>query len=205
MIIDDYPLFPLRSLLFPGGRMALQVFEARYLDLVTDCMREDSGFGVCLILEGDEVVRKQEQRDPSIAKPGVEARIVQWDGMPNNRLALTIEGQRRFEIIDTHVQSDRLMRASIRWQEREAEQPLPEAYLHLAIVLEALLEHPMLQRLEVSADLSSAVSVCNLLSQYLPLAEPDKLALLQMDLDARMAQLSQLLQGLGDGRIQGSV
>ena len=51
---SDLPLFPLRTVLMPGGLLPLQIFEPRYLDLVRECTRNDSGFGVCLILQGSE-------------------------------------------------------------------------------------------------------------------------------------------------------
>ncbi|RXD81806.1 LON peptidase substrate-binding domain-containing protein, partial [Xanthomonas perforans] len=49
------PLFPLHSVLLPGAAMGLRVFERRYLDLVRECGRNGTSFGVCLILEGNEV------------------------------------------------------------------------------------------------------------------------------------------------------
>ena len=52
---NQLPLFPLGTVLFPGGRLSLRIFEPRYLDLIRDCTRSSSGFGVCLILEGSEV------------------------------------------------------------------------------------------------------------------------------------------------------
>ena len=55
MALIDIPLFPLSAVLFPGGLLNLRIFEQRYLDLVRDCSRNGSGFGVCLILEGREV------------------------------------------------------------------------------------------------------------------------------------------------------
>ncbi|MGH8123010.1 MAG: LON peptidase substrate-binding domain-containing protein, partial [Rudaea sp.] len=51
----DIPLFPLSTVLFPGGQLSLRVFERRYLDMVRDCARGGDGFGVCLILQGREV------------------------------------------------------------------------------------------------------------------------------------------------------
>ena len=50
----EIPLFPLNTVLFPGGPLPLRIFEARYIDLVRRCMRDDSGFGVAMILEGRE-------------------------------------------------------------------------------------------------------------------------------------------------------
>ena len=68
------PLFPLNTVLFPDGLLPLRVFEARYMDMVTRCMREQSGFGVCLIAAGQEV------GEAAVPHPvGTEARIEHWD------------------------------------------------------------------------------------------------------------------------------
>ena len=54
-MLADVPIFPLSSVLFPGGVLPLRIFEARYMDMVRDCMRQDTPFGVCLITRGGEV------------------------------------------------------------------------------------------------------------------------------------------------------
>ena len=56
MSIAEIPVFPLRAVLFPGGFLPLRIFEQRYLTMIRDCARNDSGFGVCLIVEGEEAV-----------------------------------------------------------------------------------------------------------------------------------------------------
>ena len=53
--MSELPLFPLSAVLLPFGRMPLQIFEQRYLDLVRDCMKTDTGFGVVWIRRGAEV------------------------------------------------------------------------------------------------------------------------------------------------------
>jgi Lon protease-like protein len=195
------PLFPLGSILFPGGRMPLQIFEARYLDLVKDCMRSGSGFGVCLIAGGDEVVRRKGQDLPSIQPCGVLAKIVDWDGLPNNRLAITIEGGCRFRLLDTTVGADQLMSGTIEWLEEDPATILPEAYQHLPYVVEALLEHPMVKELGVLCDFESAVSVGNVLSQLLPFSEQEKFTLLTLPVLERLERLSRLLEDMGGGKV----
>ena len=67
-------LFPLRVVLFPGSKVDLQIFERRYLDLVSQCMRNDEGFGVCLLRDGEEVVRADSKQ--TIHRTGTYAKIV---------------------------------------------------------------------------------------------------------------------------------
>ena len=53
--LTDTPLFPLGTVLFPGGLLPLRIFEQRYLEMAKVCLREGTPFGVCLIREGSEV------------------------------------------------------------------------------------------------------------------------------------------------------
>ena len=71
------PLFPLKSVLFPGGKLELRIFERRYLDLVAECARTSSGFGVCLILQGEEAGAPAEP-----AAVGTLARIIDFETLP---------------------------------------------------------------------------------------------------------------------------
>ncbi|WP_101757630.1 LON peptidase substrate-binding domain-containing protein [Oceanicoccus sp. KOV_DT_Chl] len=90
------PLFPLGSVLFPQGRMSLQIFEPRYLDLVSRCLKDDSGFGVVWLRQGREVHKPEQAVDPRFAQVGCYATIVDWDSLPNGLLGITIEGNKNF-------------------------------------------------------------------------------------------------------------
>lgn len=93
----ELALFPLRAVFFPGGRIALQVFEARYLDLMSRCLREGSDFGIVHITHGNEV-RRPGDAPTKFAAVGVTARIDQAD-MPRNGLMLvSLIAQRRFRM-----------------------------------------------------------------------------------------------------------
>ena len=82
---ETLPLFPLHAVLLPGAALQLRVFEPRYLDLVRDCGRNGSTFGVCLILEGREV---GEPATP--AAFGCEAVIEDFDTGTDGLLALRL-------------------------------------------------------------------------------------------------------------------
>ena len=83
------PLFPLNTVLFPGGPLSLRIFEPRYLDMVRRCLKERGGFGVVLILEGLEagVVGR-------VADTGTSARIVDFDTLPDGLLGIVCVGER---------------------------------------------------------------------------------------------------------------
>ena len=81
------PLFPLNTVLFPGGVLELRVFERRYLDLVRDCARNATGFGVCMILHGEE------SGEPAVpAAVGTLAHIVDFYTDDDGLLGIRADG-----------------------------------------------------------------------------------------------------------------
>lgn len=86
------PLFPLNAVLFPGCRLDLQIFEARYLDMISRCMKQGTGFGVVTIGEGREVGEAPSR----LAMVGCEASVRDWQQRPNGLLGIRVEGGRRF-------------------------------------------------------------------------------------------------------------
>jgi uncharacterized protein len=96
------PLFPLRCVLFPGGLLPLKVFEARYLDLVSDCLRRQQPFGVVCLLQGNEVgAGKAAVRFESA---GVLARLDAVDSEQPGVLHARCTGTRRFRLDGTPTQ-----------------------------------------------------------------------------------------------------
>jgi Lon protease-like protein len=98
--------------LFPGGLLPLRVFEARYMDMVSACMKAKTPFGVCLIREGTEVARKRGEA----AKPedvGCMAEILDFDMEELGVLNIVTVGRTRFRILESHVEPDGLIRAQV--------------------------------------------------------------------------------------------
>jgi Lon protease-like protein len=91
---DPLPLFPLRTVLFPGGQLGLKVFEARYLDLVSSCLRAGQPFGVLCLKQGSEVGNSSEPM--ALEEVGVLARIDDVDAEQTGILNLRCTGQQRF-------------------------------------------------------------------------------------------------------------
>lgn len=127
------PLFPLKAVLFPEGLLALRVFEPRYMDMVSRCMREDAGFGVCLIAAGEEV------GEAAVPHPlGTEARIAQWDMASAGVLKLVVRGGRRFRIEDHELERDGLLTASVRWLDEPPAQPVPATQARIVALLRSI-------------------------------------------------------------------
>jgi Lon protease-like protein len=187
------PLFPLNTVLFPGCILDLQIFEARYLDMIGRCMKQGGGFGVVCILEGSEVGIAPH----GFAMVGCEARITDFQQQDNGLLGIRVEGGRRFNVLTTEVQRDQLILAQVEWLEDEPEQPLQDEDADLVALLKALAEHPMVEALNMGTEATGQQSLANQLAYLLPFAEVDKIDLLQLDdpqqrLDAIQALLDEL-------------
>ncbi len=131
---ERVPLFPLRTVLFPEGPLPLRVFEPRYLDMVSNCMRAGSPFGVLLLLAGSEV------GTAGTASLGTLARIADWYQGSDGILGITAVGTERFELIGMAQQSDGLYVGDISLRESESAVPLPGEYQRMADMLEVILD-----------------------------------------------------------------
>ena len=171
------PLFPLNTVLFPGCVLDLQIFEARYLDMIARCMKQGTGFGVVCILEGGEVGEAPQD----IARIGCETLIRDFQQQDNGLLGIRVEGGRRFEVLSTELQGNQLLLAEVDWLDELPEQPLEHEDQDLLALLKALAEHPMVAALNMSTEVPGQQALANQLAYLLPFAEQDKLELLQVD------------------------
>ncbi len=129
----DMPLFPLNTVLFPGSHLDLRIFEPRYLDMVRDCMRAQKGFGVCLIIGGQEV------GTPAIpAAVGTEVHIVDFCSLPDGLLGITVQGRSRFRASNVRVlESGLTISSPVRLPPADT-LPVPAEYSVLVTILERL-------------------------------------------------------------------
>jgi uncharacterized protein len=172
---QELPLFPLHTVLFPGGRLPLRIFEQRYMEMAKACLKDNSPFGVCLIHQGKEV------GEPAVpVGVGCLARIAEWDMPQLGVLQVTARGESRFRILSQRVQPDGLVRASIELLPEGEDVPLPEAAGRYAKLLERVIEqHPAL--LERPHRLDSSAWVSARLAELLPLPLEAKQALLETE------------------------
>ena len=197
----EIPLFPLPLVIFPGGKLPLQIFETRYLDMVKRCMRENSGFGIVLIEEGDQVLRSSEQQLPSVSHTGTYATIVDFDQNPNGTLGIMVEGQVKFVIRDEYETPDRLMMAHVEFLELEDQVEVPEDKQHLANLLEMFMEHEAVQGLGLTVNLEEAREVGSRLTELLPCPNHFKQRMLEMKNPlARLNELEKLIVRMQDSK-----
>lgn len=187
-------LFPLDTVLFPGCSLDLQVFEPRYLDMISRCLRRDEGFGVVAILEGREVGETPRQ----LARIGCEARVRDWQQLANGLLGVRVEGVRRFRFEGYERQPDGLLLASASWCAERSERPLRGEDDELLALYELLAGHPAMEG-RFLAPVGGMLALGDRLGDLLPLARQQKIQLLEMDDPAqRLAQIQGWLETLQD-------
>lgn len=130
------PIFPLSTVLFPGGLLPLRVFEARYMDMIRNAMRDGSEFGVCLIRKGNEVAEVAVDIEPV----GCRARIDDWNMEQLGVLQIETTGTERFRIVSQRHQPDGLMIAEVEATDLEAFATLPAAYEDCRVLLERIVK-----------------------------------------------------------------
>ncbi|WP_409272591.1 LON peptidase substrate-binding domain-containing protein [Pseudomonas sp. KCJK9111] len=191
------PLFPLDTVLFPGCFLDLQIFEARYLDMIGRCMKQGEGFGVVCIVEGEQVGKAP----PVVASIGCEAVIRDFVQQENGLLGIRVEGVRRFDLQATEVLKDQLLVGQVQWLPDLEDSPLQEADDDLLALLLALGEHPMVEALDMPRPVGGRQALANQLAYLLPFTEQDKLDLLAQDSpEQRLGEIHRLLE-----RIQGEL
>lgn len=187
------PLFPLHTVLVPGAALDLRIFERRYLDMIRDCGRNGSGFGVCLILEGKEA------GSPAMpAAFGTEALVEDFDTTPDGLLSLRVRGRRRFHVLRTRVRDTGLVVADVEWRDDDAGSPrLRPEHALLAELLRRILLQIASNHAEPAPMLfENAAWVGWRLAELLPLPMPQRQELLQ--LDDPHARLQRLLDGIAE-------
>lgn len=184
------PLFPLRTVLVPGAALGLRVFEPRYLDLVRECGRRGSGFGICLILDGEEA-----GTPATPAGVGTEARIEDFDTGPDRLLTLRVRGARRFHVRRTRVRDSGLIIADVDWCAADPVIDLQPEHALLGVVLRKILEHiDGADQAFPEPHFDDAAWVGWRLAELLPLEQPHRQQLLQLDdPDERLETLLRLV------------
>ena len=177
---ETLPLFPLRTVLFPGGVLPLRIFEPRYVDMIGKCMREGVGFGVVLIRAGAEARMNADEAQPDVFTTGTEARIVDFNQADNGLLGIVCQGGRKFAVKETREQSDHLLLGDVEYLADEPAGELLPEHDGLVDVLRQLTEHPLVKKLDLQVDFSEARSVSFRLADLLPIEPEIKQSLLQL-------------------------
>ena len=170
----DLPIFPLRTILFPDSKLPLRIFEPRYIDMVSRCMREDTEFGIIL---------SRESTDPKMFETydtGTLAKIIDWDQGEDGLLGITTKGTQKFRLVELNKQEDGLNIGTIERIEREGDYKPIEHFNHLVVLLQAILDDVNIYS-DDEKNFGSASWISYRFAEILPLKIEDKQNCLEID------------------------
>ncbi len=199
--LQEIPLFPLHLVMFPGGRLDLQIFERRYIDLVRHCMRTETGFGVCLLKEGMETIEGGGTQ--TIHRAGTYARIIDWDQLPSGLLGITIEGSAKFIIDDCWQAESGVLTAKVLFSENDSvgKQTIPvdDDFVALSDLLQSLESHPLVEQKNLKIDYDNLWDLGWRLAELIPVENAKKQHLLELDDPwERIENIEQLVSDLAN-------
>lgn len=177
----ELPLFPRGTVLFQGCRISLHVFEQRYVAMLNRCRETNTGFGIVLIRQGDEVHNKNSAFTPKVCEIGSFAVITSVKSTPHNTYKVTIEGGPRIRIRNTWEREDRLLMGFVDFLAEERKSPIKEDERPLAQALWGYYKvYPGILNLGFKTDFGDARDVSMRLSQYIGFDSGTKQRLLEV-------------------------
>lgn len=186
------PLFPLHTVLFPGGVMPLRIFEPRYLDMISRCMKEQSSFGVALIREGSETGKAAITYDLGTLV-NVDYFHMRSDGL----LGITVRGTERFRIVARDTRPDQLVMATVETFPNEPGVPLPEKFQGLSEMLRGIIRQMGQPYVKLLPQYEEASWVSSRLTELLPIGLDQKQYFLHLDDSVqRLERLEEILKNL---------
>ena len=171
---EDLPIFPLRTILFPDSKLPLRIFEPRYIDMVSRCMREDSEFGIIL---------SRESTDPKMFETydtGTLAKIIDWDQGEDGLLGITTIGTQKYRLKGLNKQEDGLNIGTIERIDREGDYKPTKEFMHLVELLQAILDDVNIYN-DNEKNFESAAWISYRFAEILPLRIEDKQKCLEID------------------------
>ncbi len=186
------PIFPLHTVLFPGGPLPLRVFEPRYTDMISQCLKSGHGFGICLIREGNETGAAAATHEV-----GTVAQIEDWHMRRDGLLGIEVKGDKKFTMKNMSVAANQLLSADIEYVDDEPVIEVPPEYLNLVDLLEERIAQMGKRYVKTDLKFSDASWVSYRLAEVLPLRLSQKQYFLQLDAPLqRLEHLSDVLQHL---------
>lgn len=172
----EIPLLPLKTVLFPGGKLPLKIFEPRYMEMAATCLADKKTFGICLIQSDEETGEQAHHADT-----GCLADIIDWDMPQLGVLNIQTIGGQRFHIENTHIEPNGLIVARAVLIAPELPQPILAKHQACAAVLKQLIEHLGVERFMLPLKYDDTVWVSYRLAELLPLKLSVRQNMLEMN------------------------
>lgn len=180
--------------------MPLRIFEARYLDMISRCMKEDAPFGVLLLADGPEVGGVATAHTSAV---GTLARISDWYQGTDGLLGITAIGMQRFRLLGTEKQSDGLNLGQIEILDADELVAVPEGYVGWSSLLGAVLDDLGKLYEGIERNYDDAAWLGYRFAEILPLELEEQQICLEMnDPLERLEYLRPMLRQVREGRIQ---
>lgn len=207
-LLSSLPLFPLGTVLFPGGFLPLRIFEVRYLDMVGKCHKAGAPFGVVSLTYGTEV-RLPGAAAERFAPVGTLAQIRDFDAPQAGLLQIECVGTQRFRVRSSELQKYGLWAAEVERLADDLPLEVPEDLRPVADALRRLVDTlEERKRMEADDDLRLPIAapyrfddcgwVANRWSELLPLEPEVKQRLMELDSPLmRLELVSDLLARTG--------
>ena len=107
----DIPIFPLKSIILPGGQFPLRIFERRYLDMTRDCLKNNSGFIIALTKRDSDYIS-------SVYDYASYVEIVDWSQLDGGLLGITVEGKQIVKLSNCNLDECNLLKGDASVKER---------------------------------------------------------------------------------------
>lgn len=169
------PLFPLNVVLFPEGELKLRIFEPRYIDMVRDCFRNDTGFGICLIQEDRGV-----DKSCDFFHMGTYAKIIDWSQMEDGLLGIVVRGEKRFRVNSYNRSEDNLCIGDVEWL-IDDDNLMPATYQNFSDLLREIVTRYKLPMENMLGRFDEANWVSERLAELLPFDLSIKQEILEMN------------------------
>lgn len=162
MSYTEHALFPLSTVVFPGGLLSLRIFEPRYLDMVSHCMRAQTDFVICAA----RPARRGDFAEPRTM--GTRATIVDFDRLADGALGITVRGGDRVTIEDTYQSANGLWWGDVATVTEDSDGPCPIEFAPLKEIVAALIADAGLPYDDTALDYDSASWLSARLTELLP-------------------------------------
>jgi hypothetical protein len=184
------PLFPLNTVVFPGGQLPLRIFEQRYLDMVKQAIADNTAFGICAIREGAET------GTPAVPYAvGTRVRVTDWDMPQTGILHIDTQAEERFVVRSTRTEPGGLLVGSVERVSAEPASAIPDEFDLAVEILRHIIDEYGAAHFSAPHELDNAVWVGYRLSEVLPLKLSVKQSLLEMNDSAmRLRILTEFLK-----------
>ena len=194
--VSSSALFPLSVNVLPGAYLPLQIFEPRYIDMVSECLANSEGFCIVLFKDDENEENKEYLPHHNIA---TYVEIVDFNKLDNGLLGITVQGKYKIRIEDVWKQEDELLLGKIeRINEEDDNLSNEPKYLDLWNMVKEITNHPEIKKLNLDLDLHSSISVCYILASVLPLRPQEKQTILEFENNRdKLDYLKVLIKRLG--------